>query len=142
MTAATKTARKPRGKPFAKGQSGNPGGRPKNEQSITYWLREFGQLSPEQLAERCETYSRDLRKVKGDMSMFAHIALRALMGQINEPTPGLLAQIMDRTEGKVKDQVELTGDAAAPLRIEIVYSDDPGEAAAPASGPAADQGGA
>jgi hypothetical protein len=136
---STKTV-KPRGKgrPFQKGQSGNPGGRPKNEQSISYWLAEFGKMTPRELADLCETYAADLKKVKGDMPMFAHIAIRALMGQINEPSPGLFAHILDRTEGKVKDKLELSGDSTAPLRIVIEY-DHPGEAAEPASGPAPDQ---
>lgn len=99
------------------GQSGNPGGRPKNQQSITYWLNEFGNMMPAQLAELCETYAKDLRKVKGEMSMFAHIAVRTLMAQINEPTPGLLAQILDRTEGKVQDKLQVSGDENAPLVV-------------------------
>ena len=123
---------------WPKGVSGNPGGRPKNEQSISYWLKDFGQQTPAQLAELCANYASELKKVKGDMPMFAHIAIRALMGQINEPTPGLFSVILERTEGKVKDQVELTGDAAAPIRIEIAYS-HPSDAAEPAPGPADDQ---
>jgi len=105
---------------WQKGQSGNPGGRPKNEQSITYWLKEFGAMTPAQLAELCEDYAKELRKIKGNMSMFAHIAVRTLMGQINEPSPGLLAQLLDRTEGKVKDQLELTGADGGPVAITTI----------------------
>jgi hypothetical protein len=110
-------------KPFKKGQSGNPGGRPKNEQSISHWINEFGNRTPAELADLCTQYAADLKKVKGDMPMFAHIAIRALMGQINEPSPGLFAIILDRTEGKVKDRLELSGDVAAPVVLKVVYSD-------------------
>jgi hypothetical protein len=110
---------------WKKGQSGNPGGRPKNEQSISYWMSEYGNMTPAQLADLCEQYAAQLKKVKGDMSMFAHIAIRALMGQINEPSPGLFALILDRTEGKVKDKLEVTGEDGKTLRIEVVYANRP-----------------
>ena len=102
------------------GQSGNPGGRPKNEQSISYWMSEYGQMTPAQLADLCIQYASELKKVKGEMSMFAHIAIRALMGQINEPTPGLFALILDRTEGKVKDKLELTGAEGGPVVVTTI----------------------
>ena len=90
---------------WKKGHSGNPGGRPKNQQSITYWLNEYGNVTPAALADQCVQYATELRRVKGDMTMFAHIAVRALMAQVNEPSPGLLAQILERTEGKVADKL-------------------------------------
>lgn len=148
-TASKKSAQnsgvtaKPRGKPFQPGtdERRNAGGRPLNEQSITYWLREFGKLSPSQVADLFDTYAKELRKVKGDMSLFAHIAIRALMAQINEPSPGLLAQILDRTEGKVKDQVEVSGENGAPLKIVIQYADHHADPAKAPSGAGADQTG-
>lgn len=90
---------------WKKGQSGNPGGRPKNQQSISHWLHEFGNLTPRELADLCAHYATELKKVKGNMPMFAHIAIRALMAQVNEPSPGLFSLILDRTEGKVADKL-------------------------------------
>lgn len=118
--------RRGKGKPFQKGvdpRRGSNGGRPKNEQSISHWISEYGNLTPKELAGLCVQYATDLKKVKGDMSMFAHIALRALMGQINEPSPGLFALILDRTEGKVQDRLELSGDTSAPIVLKVVYTD-------------------
>jgi len=143
MPKTAQNSRKtPRGKPFQKGGDPriNAGGRPKNEQSITYWLHEFGNLTPAQLAEQCAQYAAELKKVKGDMPMFAHIAIRALMGQINEPSPGLFALILERTEGKVAQPI--AGDPAAPFKVVIEYANDNRDAAPPAPGAADDQAGA
>lgn len=139
---AQNTRKTPIGKPFQKGGDPriNAGGRPKSQQSISYWLNEYGNLTPAQLADRCKQYAADLKKVKGDMPVFAHIAIRALMGQINEPTPGLFALILERTEGKVTQPIG--GDAAAPFRVVIEYADSQSDAAAPAPGATADQAGA
>ncbi len=101
---------KPRGKPFQSGpdpRRGKSGGRPPNELSITHWLNEFGNKTPGALAKDMEQYAKELKKVKGEMTMFAHIAIRALMGQINEPSPGLLALILERTEGKVTQPIDV-----------------------------------
>jgi hypothetical protein len=145
MTKPQSTAKTERKKTVPKsawkpGQSGNPGGRPKNEQSISYWLLEFGSLTPRELSDRCAQYAAELKKVKGDMSMFAHIALRALMGQINEPSPGLFALILERTEGKVSQPI--SGDPDAPLKIVIEYADSQSHPARPAPGATEDQSGA
>jgi hypothetical protein len=105
------------------GHSGNPGGRPKNEQSISYWLSEYGSKTPSELADLCTQYASDLKKVKGDMPMFAHIAIRALMAQINEPSPGMFAILLDRTEGKVQEKLQLSGDPSAPVVLKVIYTD-------------------
>ena len=42
-----RTAKKPRGKPFAKGQSGNPSGRPKNTQEQQDALEAIRALAPQ-----------------------------------------------------------------------------------------------
>jgi hypothetical protein len=103
-------------------------------------MAEYLQLTPGQLAEQCEQYAKELRKVKGDLTMAQHIALRALMGQVNEPSPGLFALILDRTEGKVKDQLEVSGDADKALRIEVVYANRDIRAPSAAPGAGDDQG--
>lgn len=106
MTTADKKA-KPRGKPFAKGQSGNPGGRPKNQQSITYWLNEFGNMTPAQAGALFKLLAKELAKGGDELPIFAIVALRSLVSLMNEPTPGLLLQVLERTEGKVKETLEI-----------------------------------
>lgn len=89
------------------GQSGNPGGRPKNQKSITHWVNEFGNQSPAALSAELKQYAAQLKQVKGDLPIFGHIAIRTLMALINEPDARLLAQVLDRTEGKVSQPVEV-----------------------------------
>jgi hypothetical protein len=95
------------GKPFPKGKSGNPGGRPKTTNSITHWMREFGNMTPKALADLCDLYAVKLRKGGDSTTMFGLIAVRLLMSQVDEPDSRLLDVLLDRTEGKVPDKLEI-----------------------------------
>jgi hypothetical protein len=95
------TARKPPGRPFVKGKSGNPGGRPKNEKSISYWLKHFGNLTPALAAKELEGVIAGLKQQPADMPWFKLVALRSLQAMVNEPDSRMLREVMDRTEGRV-----------------------------------------
>jgi len=109
MTQAPKEGKKKTvGKPFAKGADPrrNAGGRPGNAVSLTHWLREWGGMTPEQAGEMCAVYARELRQVKGDVPLAALAALRVWLAVINEPSPGLFAQLLDRIDGPVPTRIE------------------------------------
>lgn len=122
MADNSETTTKPKkkrgpGKPFAKGQSGNPGGRPKNEVSVTYWLREWGGMSSEKAAELCAAYADELRAVPGELPLAALVALRVWMSLASEPSPGLFSQVVDRIDGPVPTKLE-GGESAIFIKID------------------------
>ena len=100
----------PEGKRFQKGKSGNPGGKPKNAVSVTHWLREWGGMTTAQAAELCTLYAKELRlHNSGDIPLAGVAALRVWMSIIDEPSPGLIAHILDRIDGPVKQKIEMEG---------------------------------
>lgn len=109
VTQNVRATAKPRGKPFQKGGDSRraPGGRKPNPQSITYWLKELGNMTPKAAGELCELYAVELKKGGDKSSIFAVIALRLLMSQMNEPDSRLLEVLLDRTEGKVSQPIEV-----------------------------------
>lgn len=83
------------------GQSGNPGGRKRNTESISYWLSEFASMTGVQVAETLGMFSKEFKKAGDDMPLAAVIAARVILAVINEPDARLFGQLMDRLEGKV-----------------------------------------
>lgn len=110
----------PIGKRWQKGQSGNPGGKPKNEVSLTAWMRDILGMTSEQAAKLCDQYARDFRQIKtGDVPLVGIVAIRVVQSVINDPPPGLVGQIWDRLDGKVKDEIDAKGD----ITIRVVRAD-------------------
>lgn len=91
-------------KPFAKGRSGNPGGRPAGR-SVTARLRE--------LLEAGEIDGRAIKGGKQVADLVAEVLLKgALQGD-----PKLIAMLLDRTEGKASNSVDPEEQRAAPHEI-------------------------
>ncbi len=98
----------PKGKRFVKGApSPNPHGRPKDEASVTYWLKTFSGMSPIEVAEHCEIYAHELRRKKGNMTTAAIIAARVIMTLMDETEPKVLGQLLDRTDGKLATAIDI-----------------------------------
>lgn len=106
--------------PWKPGQSGNPGGRPKSAVSLVHWMREFGGMTTEQVADKAGDLGREFRRVKtGDLPLVALAALKAWAAIISEPTPGLFGQFLDRIDGEVGADSE----GAKRMTIRVIYED-------------------
>ena len=94
------TRRRGPGRPFPKGVSGNPGGRPRNEDSLAAQLREV-------LAEVDEESGKTNARLLAEK----YVAL-GLAGNVMAITA-----IADRMDGKPAQSVTLKGDSDAPLHV-------------------------
>jgi hypothetical protein len=91
---------------FQKGQSGNPAGRPKSEPTITPWLRRL-------LLEKQDGKTRA-----------EHVASR-LIQMAQDGDVKAIAVVLERIDGKVPDQVDLTTDGQAfSFTIQRAHVDD------------------
>ena len=91
---------KPRGRPFSPGTSGNPGGRPKDAESLSAQLREA-------VAELDDTEG------KTGARLLAEAMLKlAIKGNVQAA-----ALIYDRLEGRPAQALTLRGEDAAPLHV-------------------------
>ncbi len=82
----------PRGKPWPKGQSGNPKGRPKNEHSITAMLRK-------QLDKIADITLQD--GTKNTEKTWAELIVDAVLKGAASGDGRLTKELLDRLEGKV-----------------------------------------
>ena len=107
MTAdnSKKTA-KPRGKPFPKGVSGNPKGAPKRGESWGEIIKLFGDMTPQEAADRAVEIGRQLKKYGNKLTLKQSVVLRVYAALLFDPQASLLNSFMDRAEGKVVQPVE------------------------------------
>lgn len=113
------TKRKPTAGSFKPGVSGNPGGRARTGESFASVLRDLLSKDGPEIAQTCEVYARDFKSLPKGVNLRAVIALRWITSVLNEPTPGLMQQLIDRVDGPVPSKVG--GDEDAPFTIRVVY---------------------
>ena len=123
-TQSAHTKRKPPKTAWKKGQSGNPSGAPKRGESWAEIIKYVGDLTPNEAAEMSQQVAGKLRSIGDGVTLKQAVVLRVFAALMFEPQPGLLNAFMERTEGKVKDQVELSGDEEKPITIRIVKASE------------------
>lgn len=123
-----KTATKPRGKPFPKGVSGNPSGRPKDGESWAGVFKELANKNAEELAAMFGENDLGLayRKFPKNVQMKYLVGGRILAALMHDPSGSLLTSYMERMEGKVPDNsnhtITLTVDGLTDA-INKIYAD-------------------
>lgn len=111
--------KKPRGRPFSPGVSGNPGGRPKGKR-LSDWLREYGEaVADSSSCPKCKgkgmyaLCTHDPEAETNDQRIAAVIVAECKLGNKD-----LIPFYADRTEGKVKEILQLQKGARLPMTDE------------------------
>jgi hypothetical protein len=106
------TAKRVVGRPFSKGVSGNPAGRPKTGESWSEIFRQVGEMYPEDVVAIVGA-NNDLGKAYNhfpkNVQMKIQVAIRVVAALMFEPTQGLLKETLDRIEGKVPERLQMEG---------------------------------
>ena len=120
------TAKKPPGKPFTKGDPRiNRAGAPKRGESWAEIIDRIGNMTPIEAAEHAHAIAGKLKQMGGAMTLKEAVVIRGYAALLFEPTSSLMNVYMDRTDGKVKEQIDVTsngqtlGSAADEARTEI-----------------------
>ncbi len=90
------------------GQSGNPTGRPKDKDTWGALFKRVGSMTGPELVAALEQMKivDEFAKLPASMKLKEVAAISVYARLLTDPTPGLLEQIMERTEGKVPDQLK------------------------------------
>lgn len=122
-SANSETSAKPRGKPWKKGQSGNPAGRPAEGQSWAAVWKFVTDKTSEELSEMVggskTQLGRDLLKMPKGVAMKHLIAVRVLTQLMFDPDARLLVAAMDREAGKPTQALDLKSDAMRIVTVGI-----------------------
>jgi len=131
------TARKIVGRPFKKGTSGNPKGRPMKGNSMAELIREIGDMTGDQMAERAMLWATDCRRL-GVTRFKDALVLRMYLASMNEPTGAMCKVLLDRHDGLLPQPIAVGGDAQlGPIKIVVEYVE--GEEAETTLGPTSGQ---
>ena len=89
------------------GQSGNPAGRPSLGESYKEIFSKVGNLTIAELREFYPDYGDRFPTVSGDIKLKELVSLSVLVALACEPTPGMLATLLDRTDGPLEHTINV-----------------------------------
>ena len=122
-TANSKKSAKPRGKPWPKGVSGNPSGRPKDGESWATIIKEIGDLYPEDIIAFVgagNDLGREIAHLPKGVQMKYLVTARVFAALMFEPNPRLWVGLMERAEGKITQPIG--GDEDKPIKVIVEYA--------------------
>lgn len=109
----SQNTKRPRGRPWTKGVSGNPGGRPKNNHTSIFNL----------LEKRLEELAPGSDKTVKDAVVTGILAI--LLDRKDKHYAAILKEVSDRLYGKPKESIELSGNAEKPITIRTITAEIP-----------------
>jgi len=116
------------------GASPNPGGRPRNDVSLTAIAKNFIAMTSDEIANEIAGLRARYRKLGSGPATMGELIMAAFLWSLaNDPQPGNMRELWRRIDGEVKDELSMT------LKHEKIESYDYGDAiAAIAARPNAD----
>lgn len=118
--------KKPRGKPFTgRGDPrNNLAGAPKRGESWKEIIDRIGNMTPIEASEHAQAIAGKLKQMGGGITLKEAVVIRGYAALLFEPTSSLMTVYMDRTEGKVREQIDVTSNGktlgqADDARLEI-----------------------
>src|ERR1017187_6108517 len=127
MSVATQISRQnpiPGSKPWPKGVSGNPGGRPKLARAPSVALAELNDATGANVDEAVENY-KTARKAAGGITMADHKAIaltRAAADVEHRAQVAAFEASTDRLEGKVPQSIAMKSEATLIVQIVPLYA--------------------
>ena len=89
------------------GQSGNPAGRPSLGESYREIFSKVGNLTIGELREYYPHYGSRFTNVDDGVKLKELVSLSVLVALACEPTPGMLATLLDRTDGPLEHTINV-----------------------------------
>jgi hypothetical protein len=83
------------------GQSGNPGGRPKNAVSLTAIARDYLALEPKAIGQQLTRLASRYNQLGQGATMAQYIMGSFLLALANDPQPGNMRELWRRIDGEV-----------------------------------------
>lgn len=106
-------------KPFKKGESGNPKGRPVGSRNVSTVLKEIlGQIAPDVIKNT--KFVKEFCKINKSVTNADAVAARILYEALVAGESWAIKELMERTEGKATQGVELSGPDGGAMEVMLV----------------------
>lgn len=111
--------RKPTPASWKPGQSGNLAGAPKRGESWAEIIKRIGDMEPGEAAHTFGEIAKQLRNMPAGVTLKEFVVMRIYAAMLFEPSSSLWGHMLDRVDGKVKDEIDANGD----ITIRVVRAD-------------------